>query len=362
MREHAPATMARDMLAVFCTGKHAIEVRETDMPRPGPGEVLVRVRACGICGSDLHFYNGAFPAMAGISPGHEFCGEVAEAGEGVSGFRAGDRVVVEPIRSCRSVYCRTGQYQICPKHALLGTFVPGGLAGHHSAGLHLYRLPEALDWNLGAITEPWRSPSRPSHRGPGAGRACACHGKRDHRPAVSARGEGCGRGEVIATYRTSTRGGALAAGADRALRDGETAGLEKESIDVVVETVGGTAPTLSQALGIVRPGGRISVLGLFTQSVQMNALGLMLKEVKMTGGITYCRPGQHSTLTRRSASCSRSRTGRGPSSLTASRWTRRRRPSRPPPIRAPAPSRCRCRDNQSPSPGTGNLEQGHGEK
>jgi len=67
-----------------------------------------------------------------------------------------------------------------------------------------------------------------------------------------------------------------------------------EGIDVVVETVGGAAPTISQALGIVRPGGRISVLGLFTQSSQINALALMLKEATITGGITYCRPGMKS--------------------------------------------------------------------
>jgi threonine dehydrogenase-like Zn-dependent dehydrogenase len=67
-----------------------------------------------------------------------------------------------------------------------------------------------------------------------------------------------------------------------------------EGIDVVVETVGGTAPTLSQALGIVRPGGRICVLGLFTQSSEINALALILKEARITGGLTYCRPGMKS--------------------------------------------------------------------
>lgn len=293
--------MARDvstMKAAFCTGKHVIEVRETDVRRPGHGEALVRVRACGICGSDLHFYNGAFPAMASVSPGHEFCGEVAEVGDGVSGFAPGDRVVVEPIRSCREcAYCRTGQYQICPQHVLLGTFVPGGLAEYICVPAYtLYELPDALDWELGALTEPL---------------AVAVHGLHIADLAVGERvlvmGSGAigllsvlaakaaGAGEVIATYRHEHQGqAALAAGADRALKDGETGGLEKAGIDVVVETVGGAAPTLSQALGIVRPGGRISVLGLFTQAVQMNALGLMLKEVKMAGGITYCRPGQHS--------------------------------------------------------------------
>ncbi len=78
------------------------------------------------------------------------------------------------------------------------------------------------------------------------------------------------------------------------MKEGETAGLEKQGVDVVIETVGGSAPTLSQALGIVRMGGRISVLGVFTQPLQLNGLALMLKEVTMTGGITYCRPGLHS--------------------------------------------------------------------
>ncbi|HET8944255.1 MAG TPA: zinc-binding dehydrogenase, partial [Dehalococcoidia bacterium] len=252
----------------------------------------------GICGTDLHFYNGQLPSMATVSPGHEFCGEVAEVGEGVTGFAAGDRVVVEPIRSCREcAYCRTGQYQICPKHVLLGTFIPGGLAEYVCVPSYaLYALPDELDWELGALVEPL---------------AVGVHGLHIAEVAMGERvlvmGSGAigvlsvlaakaaGAGEVIATYRHEHQGqAALAAGADRILKDGETAGLEKEGIDVVVETVGGTAPTLAQALGIVRPGGRISVLGLFTQPVQLNALGLMLKEVKMSGGLTYCRPGQHS--------------------------------------------------------------------
>jgi len=71
-------------------------------------------------------------------------------------------------------------------------------------------------------------------------------------------------------------------------------GLEKEGIDVVIETVVGSAPTLAQALGAVRPGGRISVLGLFPGAVQLGGLALILKEVTIVGGITYCRPGLHS--------------------------------------------------------------------
>ncbi|RLC55746.1 MAG: hypothetical protein DRI30_07040 [Chloroflexi bacterium] len=77
--------------AAFCTARNTLEVRETDDPKPGPGEVLVRVRQCGICGTDLHFYRGNLPPSP-ASLGHEFTGEIAALGEGVEGFAEGDSV------------------------------------------------------------------------------------------------------------------------------------------------------------------------------------------------------------------------------------------------------------------------------
>ena len=268
------------------------------MPTPAADEVLVRVRACGICGSDLHFYHGVFPANPNISPGHEFAGEVAEVGQEVSGFEEGQRVVVEPIRRCQEcAFCRTGRYHLCPKHMLLGTFAPGGLAEYLSVPAYtLYPLPDHLDFELGALVEPM---------------AVAVHGVHLVNLAVGERvlvmGSGtiglfsviaakaASAGEVISTYRHDHQGeAALAAGASRTIRDSELTGLEKEGIDVVIETIGGNAPTVAQALGAVRPGGRISVLGLFPGAVQLGGLALILKEVTVVGGITYCRPGLHS--------------------------------------------------------------------
>ncbi len=83
-------------------------------------------------------------------------------------------------------------------------------------------------------------------------------------------------------------------GATRILKDSELESLKRGSVDVVVETVGGSAPTLGQAIGRVRFGGRISVLGLFTQPQQIDALSLMRNEITVVGGMTYCRPGQQS--------------------------------------------------------------------
>jgi len=286
------------MRAAFIAGKEKIEVRDSEVPSPDAGEVLVRVRACGICGSDLHFYHGVFPANPNISPGHEFAGEVLALGEGVRGFEPGQRVVIEPIRRCQECpFCRTGRYHLCPRHMLLGTFAPGGLADHVSVPAYtLYPLPDALDFELGALVEPL---------------AVAVHGVHLVNITVGERvivlGSGtigvfsiiaakaAGAGEVVATYRHDHQGeAARAAGASRVIRDSDVTGLEKEGIDVVIETVGGSAPTLAQALGAVRPGGRISVLGLFPGAVQLGGLALILKEVTIVGGITYCRPGLHS--------------------------------------------------------------------
>jgi 2-desacetyl-2-hydroxyethyl bacteriochlorophyllide A dehydrogenase len=284
------------MKAAFNTAKEVIEVREVEDPRPGPGEVLIRVRVCGICGSDLHFYHGAFPAAPGVPPGHEYAGEVATLGEGVTGVEIGERVAIEPLRYCREcAYCRTGQYQLCPNRVLMGTFYPGAMAEYVPVPAYgLYRLPDNVDFEVGALAEPLAVAVHGLHLVDlNIGEKVLVMGSGTIGLLAVMAARAAGAGEILATYRHEHQGqAALVAGATQVLKNGETGRLE--AVDVVVETVGGTAPTLSQALGIVRPGGRVSVLGVFTQPAQINALGLMLKEARIVGAITYCRPGMHS--------------------------------------------------------------------
>ncbi len=289
------------MRAMFITGKETVEVRDVDKPTPGPGEVLLRVKACGICGTDLHYYEGTFPFSRKRTPGHEFAGEVLELSEGVTRVAVGDRVAVEPLRRCNEcVNCTSGRYHICEKMNFSTDQSQGALAEYIVMPAYtLYRLPEEVDVELAALTEPL---------------AVCVHGL--HMVDLSA-GErvlvlGAGTiglmstlaayaagAEVITTYRHDHQGeAALAIGASRIVRESETAGLEKEGIDVVVETIGGSADTIQKAVGIVRQGGRICVLGVFSQPQQVNLLGLVLKDIKMAGGITYCRPGAHSDFDR----------------------------------------------------------------
>jgi 2-desacetyl-2-hydroxyethyl bacteriochlorophyllide A dehydrogenase len=284
------------MTAAFLTGKESIEVRETDVPSPGPGEVLVRVRACGICGTDLHYYHGAFPSLPSVPPGHEYAGEIAELGEGVSGFEAGQRVAVEPLRNCREcVSCRTGNYHLCSKRVLGGAMAPGALAEYVTVPAYgLYPLPDGLDFELGALAEPLAVAVHGLHIvGLGMGERVLVMGSGTIGLLSIIAARAAGAGEVVATYRHEHQGeAALAVGAARIVKADEVGG--EKGFDVVIETIGGNAPTLGQALGTVRSGGRISVLGVFTQATEMNALMLILKEVSIVGGITYCRPGRHS--------------------------------------------------------------------
>ncbi|MEX0682631.1 MAG: alcohol dehydrogenase catalytic domain-containing protein [Dehalococcoidia bacterium] len=282
------------MRAAFCTAKETIDVRETDDPRPGPGEVLVRVRQCGICGTDLHWYHGQLPPTP-AALGHEFSGEIAELGEGVERFAVGNRVAIEPIKACQACeYCRSGRRHLCRHRILIGAYYAGGLADYVTVPEYtLYKLPDGIDFELGALAEPLAVSVHGVHlAGTSPGQRVLVLGSGTIGLFAVFAARHFGATEVIATYRHEHQGkAAVAMGATRIVQDGDADGIEKRSADVVVETIGRNAPTLTQALGLVRNGGSISVLGLFMQPVQIDALSLMRNEITVVGGMTYCRPG-----------------------------------------------------------------------
>src|SRR3954451_10194836 len=105
-----------------------IEVRDVPDPTPGPGDVLVRVGACGVCGTDLHIADGEFPPTPyPIVPGHEFSGEiVAVAPDAGDIARVGDRVAVDPSLFCgRCAECRRGRGNLCENWGATGDTVDG---------------------------------------------------------------------------------------------------------------------------------------------------------------------------------------------------------------------------------------------
>src|SRR5881227_1133815 len=104
--------------------KQYMELEVADLPKPeiGPADVLVRVGACGICGSDIHGYDGSTGRrIPPLVMGHEAAGEIAQVGAAVKNFRAGDRVTFDSTVSCgRCDYCRRGQINLCDNRMVLG--------------------------------------------------------------------------------------------------------------------------------------------------------------------------------------------------------------------------------------------------
>jgi len=136
------------------------EVRVDSVPEPevGPKEVLVRVGACGICGTDIHIIDGEFPpTVYPIIPGHEFGGEVAAVGERVTGVEVGDRVGVDPTLNCGECYfCQRGQGNLCERWNAVGVGAhPGGFAECVAVPERVvYPLPAGMSFGAAALIEP----------------------------------------------------------------------------------------------------------------------------------------------------------------------------------------------------------------
>lgn len=144
--------------AVFY-GKHDMRVEESPMPKVGAEDVLIQVKACGICGTDVHIYEGDKGAAEVTPPtilGHEFSGVVAEVGSAVTNVKVGDRVCIDPNCYCGTCdFCRNGIAHYCTDMIGYGTTVNGGFAEYCSVNQRqVYKLGDHTTFEQGAMTEP----------------------------------------------------------------------------------------------------------------------------------------------------------------------------------------------------------------
>jgi len=255
-------------------------IREAPVPQPGPGEALVRVRAVGVCGSDLHMFRegsigGITIADAGgpFVPGHECMGVVEAVGEGAEKSLVGRRVFVEPAIHCgRCRWCLGGKPNVCPHHAFLGLPPhPGCLSEYIAHPAHLCEmLPDDIDDDTGVLLEPLAIATHSLDRvSPAPGSAVVVLGAGTiglTHVMLLARS---GAGPVIVTdvldYRLSL-----------ARRLGATHTLNAERDDVVpavadltggcgadfVFECAGEAETFEQMVEVAAPAGRVGVVGI----------------------------------------------------------------------------------------------------
>lgn len=138
-------------------GPGHVEIREVAKPSPGAGEVLIEVKACGICGTDVHVMHDEFPYWPPVILGHEFAAQVVEAGLDTSLFQVGDRVVGEPhTRACgRCFLCRTGNIQICAMKRSPGWGIDGAFTRYLKMPERLlHRIPDGMSYDTAAVVEP----------------------------------------------------------------------------------------------------------------------------------------------------------------------------------------------------------------
>jgi L-iditol 2-dehydrogenase len=277
--------------------------REVPEPRVAADEVLVRVRACGICGSDVHGLDGSTGRrIPPLVMGHEAAGTVEEVGAAVAGWERGSRVTFDSTIFCGACwYCRRGAINLCDNRRVLGVSCAeykrdGAFAELVAVPARvLYRLPDAVTFERAAMVEAL---SVAVHA---VGRAAVCQG--DTAVVVGAgmigclvvqalRRSGCAR-IVAVELDAERRARALSLGADLALADAAEAEArvkeltEGRGADVAFEVVGLT-PTLAGALACVRKGGTLVLVGNLSPRVEMALQYAVTREVTLRGSCASC--------------------------------------------------------------------------
>lgn len=283
------------MRAIEVTGPGVVRVVERPMPpAPGAGEVLVKVKTAGICGSDSHIYHGknAFATYPRII-GHEFAGEVAATGAAVADLKAGDRVTVDPVVSCGRCYaCRIGRNNVCQEINVLGVYRDGGFCDYIAVSAsQVHRLPAGLAWEQAALIEPYTIAAQSAAQGRLTG---------DDTVLI------CGAGPIgLVLLEAAKIAGARAAIFDivdsrleRAVALGADLAVNSRSGDLVGEimrfTGGNGASLIFEATGNVKIlelcithlaaiAGRIVVLGFGPVPAQVPPVELMRRELELIG-------------------------------------------------------------------------------
>ncbi|MBP0456462.1 zinc-dependent alcohol dehydrogenase family protein [Streptomyces montanisoli] len=144
------------MRAAIIEAPGKVSVETVPDPTPGPRDVVVKVAACGLCGTDLHILQGEFAPTLPIVPGHEFAGEIAALGSDVTELAVGDRVAVDPSLHCHEChYCRIGRGNLCERWNAIGVSKPGGAAEFAVAPVaNCVKLPGHIDVHDAALIEP----------------------------------------------------------------------------------------------------------------------------------------------------------------------------------------------------------------
>jgi 2-desacetyl-2-hydroxyethyl bacteriochlorophyllide A dehydrogenase len=283
------------MKAAVWYGGTDIRIEDIPTPKIKDDEVLVRVKAVSICGSDVHAYRGV--SKRRIPPlimGHEFSGEIAKLGRTVKGLREGDRVVIEPVLSCgKCALCQRGRSNICENMRLVGLHLSGAFSEYVPIPVSkCHALPDAVSFEEASLVEPL---------------AVAVHAVNLASPETGEDFGIIGSGAVgLMTLQVVKNSGAekifaidtLEYRLDLARKQGATTTINGVKEDPVKEVLAhggvntafeavGHQKTVQQALSMVQKGGKVVIIGMLEATMELDMLDVTVKEIEIRGSYGY---------------------------------------------------------------------------
>lgn len=287
------------MKAAVLTNKLQMEIKEQAVPVPGEQEVIVKVKACGICGTDQHIYHGQPGSAAVQYPivlGHELAGEVVQVGAKVTSLSAGDRVSIDPNIYCGECeYCRGGRIHLCNHLQAVGVTRDGGMGEYCSVpAANCYPLPAELSYEEGAMIEPL---------------GCVLHGFQQIKiwPGASVLIIGGGYIGLMMLQMAKIYGGspivvsepdkskhslALQLGAAETVTPAELGQRCGDGFDIVIECVG-RKDSMTQAVEMAKKGGQVLMFGVSAPDtkIEVNPFEIFSKELTIKG--SFINPNTH---------------------------------------------------------------------
>ncbi|WP_077624656.1 NAD(P)-dependent alcohol dehydrogenase [Sediminibacillus massiliensis] len=280
-----------------------IELKQLSVPEPAENEVLVKVMAIGICGSDIHYYEhgriGRYVVESPLILGHECAGLVVKTGKNVTKFQKGDRVAIEPGVTCGTCsYCKEGRYNLCPQVEFLATPpVDGAFVQYikHREDF-LFHIPDSVSYEAAALNEPFSVGLHAAKRAdlkPGS--TVAIMGMGPVGLTAIGAAKAYGATNIIVTDLEKNRLAAAAElGATHTINVLETDVLAEikeitngEGVDVAFETAG-NPKALQSALSAVRRGGKLAIIGLPPQDeIGLNVPAIADNELDIVGIFRY---------------------------------------------------------------------------
>ncbi len=270
------------MKAIRIEQPNRVVVADLPVPQPGRGEVLIRVMASGICGTDIHILRGEYLGEYPVIPGHELSGVVEQVGADVARCEVGDRVAVEPNIACDACYnCLHNRQNFCLNWEAIGVTRPGGMAQYVVAPEKAVFAIGELPFECGAFVEPL---------------SCVLHGVERAGVQMADRVAILGAGPIgllllqVARLRGAARVTVVekqparaelaeACGADRALSALDD--LEPDCYDVVIDATG-ALPVMARAIDFARRGGTVLLFGVPPAGASMELEGFKIFQKGLT--------------------------------------------------------------------------------